>query len=82
MKTEKELISDILKITMTIETKFPELSKYIGEMPLKFPDSTSDEMNIQNLKDYYDSLNVLLNNYSMNHNSTKNKLTILHNSSI
>ncbi len=82
MKTEKQLNNDILKITMTIGEKFPELSKYIGEMPVKLPDSTSDEMSIKNLSDYHDSLNALLNNYSMNHESTKNKLAILHNSSI
>lgn len=67
MKTEKELNYDILKITMIIEEKYPELSKYIGEMPVKFSDSIGDEMNIQNLKNYHDSLNTLLNNYSMNH---------------
>ncbi len=82
MKTEEELKHDILKLTMAIEDKFPELSKYVGEMPVKFSDSISDEMNVRNLRGYHDSLYTLLDNYSMNHESTRNKLTILNSSSI
>ena len=37
MKTEKELNADILKKTLMIQEKFPELSKYIEEMPITIP---------------------------------------------
>ncbi len=67
MKTEKELNSDILKLTMTIQDKFPELTKYIAEMPVTIPDTENPEINIKILKDYYNSLEALLNKYETNH---------------
>ena len=69
MKTEKELNNDILKITLTIQEKFPELSKYIAEMPVTIPDIDNPEINIKNLKDYYDSLDNLLKKYATSHSS-------------
>jgi hypothetical protein len=67
MKTEKELNDDILKITITIKESFPELSKYIEEMPITIPKSSNPEINIKKLKDYYDSLDNLMKKYAKNH---------------
>lgn len=67
MKTENELNSDILKITMRIEEIFPELSKYIAEMPFKISNSLGVAINRNDLKDYCNSLNELFNNYSTEH---------------
>ena len=67
MKTEKELNADILKITMVIQEKFPELSKYIAEMPVTIPNVATPEINVKILKDYYDSLEVLMKDYDKNH---------------
>ncbi|MBP6757649.1 MAG: hypothetical protein KA133_00235 [Flavobacterium sp.] len=72
MKTEKELNSDILEITMKIKGQFPELSKYILEMPVTIPNTDNPEINRKALRDYYDSLDVLLKDYIENHN-TKSK---------
>ena len=69
MKTEAELNNDILKITMTVEEKFPELSKYIAEIPVDISFNDTTEANIRILQDYYNSLDNLLNEYSKNHNS-------------
>jgi hypothetical protein len=63
MKTEQELTNDILKITMMINEKFPELSKYITEMPVTIPDTDNPEINIENLLDYKESLEALLKKY-------------------
>ncbi|HTA81807.1 MAG TPA: hypothetical protein VK783_02660 [Bacteroidia bacterium] len=68
MKTEKELNQDILNITMTIEEKFPELSKYIGEMMVNISDTVGPNAIIKNLMDYYDSLDSLLRKYTLSHN--------------
>ena len=66
MKTAKELNSDILKITMKIETTHPELSKFIAEMPVKAsPPGT--EIDIKGLEDYYRSLVTLLKKYDISH---------------
>ena len=69
METEKELNADILKITMLIQDKFPELSKYIAEMPVTIPNVATPEITIKILKDYYDSLSILLKDYDRNHSS-------------
>ncbi|MDO8998473.1 MAG: hypothetical protein Q7W45_01820 [Bacteroidota bacterium] len=71
MKTEKELNEAILHITMKINGEFPELSKYLKEMPVKSANSTDGAINIKNLKDYYDSLNDLYKKYCEEHKNTK-----------
>ena len=67
MKTEKELNGDILEITMNIENKYPELSKYLEETPFEASGTTSKDENIKDLKEYYDSLDALLKKYSKSH---------------
>lgn len=62
-ETEKELNTKILKITMTIKDKYPELSKSIEEMQVTIPDEKHPEITQKNLKEYYDSLNSMLNKY-------------------
>lgn len=69
MKTEEELNADILKITMTIRDNYPELSKYISEMPVTVPDESNPHVNVKNLQDYYDSLNNILKKYALNHSN-------------
>ncbi|UEG50725.1 hypothetical protein LK994_04460 [Ferruginibacter lapsinanis] len=64
MNTEKQLTETILKTTMMINEKYPELSKYITEMPVTVPDEESPEITIKNLQDYSDSLNNLIKKYS------------------
>lgn len=67
MESEKELNSKILEITMTIKEKYPELLKYLGEMPVTIPDKKSPEMDSKNLREYYDSLSSILENYVREH---------------
>jgi hypothetical protein len=69
MKSEKDLNNDILKIIMIIQGNFPELFKYLEEMPVKTPDQGNMEVTPKNLSDYYDSLNALLKNYARHHNN-------------
>lgn len=63
MKSENELYSDILNVTMKIKTQFPELSMYILEMPVTIPNVENPVMNCKVLQDYYDSLSILLKDY-------------------
>jgi hypothetical protein len=72
MKTEAELNADILKITLLIQDKFPELSKYITEMPVTIPDEKHPEINLTALQDYYNSLDALLKKYEVNHTKKNN----------
>lgn len=65
METEQELNAKILEITMVIQEKYPELSKYLGEMPAAIADEKKP--GIKSLKEYYDSLNALLQKYILGH---------------
>lgn len=64
MKTEKELNNDILEITMNIKKNYPELIKYLGEMPVTIPDDATPEITVKILQEYYNSLNSILEKYA------------------
>ncbi|QGY46096.1 hypothetical protein GM418_21225 [Maribellus comscasis] len=67
MKSEKELNSDILRISMIILEKYPELSEYLAEMPVTIPSGNDEKISLNHLKSYYESLNSLLNKYKLKH---------------
>lgn len=67
MKTEAELNKNIVKMSMTIRNEFPELMKFLNEMPITIPNLENPEINIKTLQDYYDSLEDLLRKYAPNH---------------
>ena len=66
MKSEKELNSKILELTMKIRSKNPELLKYLIEMPITIPNVTNPEINNKVLQEYYYSLKALLKGYKAN----------------
>jgi hypothetical protein len=68
MKTEKQYNEAILKITLFIQEKYPELSKYINEFPVTNPDIKNPEINVKQLENYYDSLINVLKTYAPTHN--------------
>lgn len=74
MKTERELNENISKITMTIREEFPELSKFLNEMPETIPVEEFPEITIKILQDYFNSLENLLLKYAPNHISTAKTL--------
>lgn len=63
MKTIDELNDDILKITLKIQAEYPELTKYLTEMPVTIPNVSSPLINVTTLSDYYESLKILLKDY-------------------
>jgi len=71
MKTEIELEQDIIKITQMIYQKFPELSKYIKEMPVN--NSGEDLVNLKSLEEYYHSLEELVSRYADSHEGSITK---------
>lgn len=71
MKTEIELTEDILKITKAIKEFYPELIKYISEMPTTINYEASKKINLKYLQEYYNSLDILLKKYSNTHQSKK-----------
>ncbi len=69
MKSKKELNAAILKIITTIKNEFPELMKFLNEMPNTIPDIKNPVINKKNLQDYCNSLENLLRKYAPNHSS-------------
>lgn len=67
MTDEQKWNEKILNITMTIRTKYPELSKYIEEMPVTIPDVKHPIITKSALESYYESLDALLLKYIAEH---------------
>ena len=65
MKTKIELEQSIISITSKIHKEFPELVKYITEIPINI--SAEAEGNIKNLEDYYSSLEEIISKYAKTH---------------
>lgn len=66
-ETEEEINAKILKVTMVIQENYPELSKYLNEMPITIPIDSNPEINVKNLQKYYDTLLTLFRNYVAEH---------------
>lgn len=66
-KDAHQLNSKILKITMIIKDKYPELSKFIEEMPETIPTEKNPEITQKNLQEYFVTLNSMLNKYLLEH---------------
>ena len=67
MKTLAEINAEILNITLTIEQYYPELNKYISEMPFNNHINYNDGISVSNLVDYNNSLKSLVMNYAASH---------------
>lgn len=65
MKEIKEMNAKILKITRAMHKYYPELSKYIEEMPEPKPTKNKATVTLNQLNEYYDSLSALLNKYKL-----------------
>jgi len=69
MKTILELQKQILRITLTIHQEYPELSKYLNEMPES--NAEFDDVTIKSLENYYQSLEAIIHNYAETHRAQK-----------
>lgn len=67
METEAEINLKIIKIITVIQENYPELSKYIEEMPVDNLGESNPEINIKNLQNYYDSLVNWFRDYVAEH---------------
>jgi hypothetical protein len=68
MKTNLEWNKDIRAITLKIRKEYPELTKYIEEMPSN--NSEFVEINGKSLEDYYNSLEEIVSTYAKTHPNT------------
>ena len=67
METEAEINAKIMKLTMVISENYPELMKYLNEMPITIPIDSNPEINAKNLQKYYDNLLDIFRKYVAEH---------------
>lgn len=67
METESELNNEISRMITTIQNKYPELQKYIDEIPVTLSFKSGDHIPVENLKAYYDSLKSIFAKYDLTH---------------
>lgn len=66
-KQEKEIDAKILDVINTIHKKYPELLKYINEIPTFERNKETPDITIQQLNGYYESLCTILMKYGAEH---------------
>jgi hypothetical protein len=71
MKTDNQYEQAILDILNKIRVDFPELVKYINEMPLRTNDSNEKGIQKEELETYFNSLTELYIDYSGSHTVVK-----------
>lgn len=62
-----ELNHKIIKIKLLIQEKFPGLSILLDEMPITAPENQCTKVCFYDLKDYYNSIEAILNKYKLEH---------------
>lgn len=71
MNTRHSLNDAIVSTTLKIQEEFPELIKYMDELPEHLISSNCEKVANAALKDYLESLNELIETYSKGHQKTK-----------
>lgn len=66
-KKEKEIDAKILDVINTINKKYPELIKYINEIPTFDRNKDTPDITIKHLNGYYESLCSILMKYGAEH---------------
>ena len=70
MENLQAIESKIIELTTLIETKYPELYKYLDENPITLDSENKEDISIKTMQDYLESLNQLLKHHIETH---KNK---------
>ncbi|WP_309641323.1 hypothetical protein [Flavobacterium sp.] len=67
MKSLNLLMQEIIQLTAEIETKFPELYKYLNETPLSLSETKKEAISTNDLKQYLESLKTQLQHHIETH---------------
>ena len=70
MKTLQDILTQITKLTVTIETDYPELYSFLGENPSTIPSTIHPDIDIKVMEDYLESLKHLHEQYVKTHKKT------------
>ncbi len=74
MKAELEWNKRILLLTLNINVLYPELAKFIEEMPVTIPDESNPTINLKILKEYYYTLFDLVKKYDQKVSLNENQI--------
>ena len=67
MTTPEKLNEAIFLTTIRIQEEFPELVKYLEELPETIPSTNEQGVSTDDLEAYLESLNNLISTYSKEH---------------
>ena len=67
METQNNLNYNILLITLKIQKEYPELIKYMNEIPVNFLSNSEKGVTNNEIKGYLDTLNNLIETYAKEH---------------
>ncbi len=71
METYRELTDKILKLTVLIQERYPELSEYLDEVQETLPTLEHPDADTHALQQYYQTLENMLNDYLLEHPELK-----------
>ncbi len=74
MENHSILIQKIFLATRKIHSEFPELAKYMDEIPEHVFSQPDPKVTNKALEDYLESLKIIAKNYAKEHSSSTNKL--------
>jgi len=64
-RMEMDLNVKIMEVTMKIRYHYPELTKYLDKIPVTIPIGKDREITLNHLKEYYESLSLILDKYKL-----------------
>tara|TARA_R110002049_G_scaffold248695_12_gene423201 strand:- start:23 stop:226 length:204 start_codon:yes stop_codon:yes gene_type:complete len=67
MESKNDLNDNIRLTTLKIQEEYPELIKYMNEIPINLLSNTEKGVTNKELKGYLDSLNNLIETYAKEH---------------
>lgn len=60
-----KLNTEIMALTETIKSKFPEVYRNLNEMPITIPNTVLPEVKVKQLEDYAESLKTLITTHTI-----------------
>lgn len=67
MNDKQAIITEIVRLTSSIETSYPELYCFLDEIPMTIPSSPNPDLSLATLKEYLDELKELLKHHLLTH---------------
>lgn len=71
MKTMQSLMQEIILLTTEIESKYPELYKYLGETPISICETEQKTVCLEDLNHYLETLREQLRHHVETHENGK-----------